>query len=60
MLLLGSCYHAKVFDTVIQFPPLADGWGVQAVGVMCDARIGSAVCELAIAAKFGLVLFAKL
>lgn len=48
------------FDTVSKFHQLADGRGIQAVGVMCDACIGSTVCELAITAKFGLVLFRKL
>lgn len=48
------------FDIVIKFHQLADGSGIQALGVMRDACIGSAVCELAITAKFGLVLFRKL
>ena len=48
------------FDVVTKFHQLADGSGIQAVGVIHDACIGSAVCELAITPKFGLVLFRKL
>lgn len=48
------------FDVVNKFHQLADGSRIQAVGVMCDACIGSAVCELAVTAKFGLVRFRKL
>lgn len=47
-------------DRDTEFHQLAYGSGMQAVGVMRDACIGSAVCELAITAKFGLVLFRKL